>query len=68
MKNILTSNLDFFGGNWEKRRIFWIGNGAEYWILVIGRKGLGSMDTELNTAVYYICISQFFSDSQSNKR
>ena len=29
----------FFFGNWEKRRIIWIGNGAYYLPLVIGRKG-----------------------------
>ena len=34
-----TTNWEFFFENWEKRRIFWIGNGAEYQILVIGRKG-----------------------------
>ena len=28
-----------FLGNWEKRRIFWIGNGAYYRPMVIGRKG-----------------------------
>ena len=31
--------LGFFLGNWEKRRISWIGNGAYYRPLVIGRKG-----------------------------
>ena len=29
----------FFFGNWEKRRIFWIGNGAYIRPLLIGRKG-----------------------------
>ena len=33
--------LDFFFGNWEKRRIFWIGNGAYIRPLLIGRKGPG---------------------------
>ena len=33
------SDLVFFFGNWEKRRILWIGNGAYYLPLVIGRKG-----------------------------
>ena len=37
--NFLASNWEFLGGNWEKRRLFWIGNGAEYRTLVIGRKG-----------------------------
>ena len=41
--NFLTSNWEFLGGNWEKRKIFWIGNGAEYRTLVIGRKGPGSI-------------------------
>ena len=35
----IASNWEFFGGYWGKRRIFWIGNGAEYRSLVIGRKG-----------------------------
>ena len=45
MKNskFFSFKLNFFGegggGYWEKRRIFWIGNGAEYRTLVIGRKG-----------------------------
>ena len=34
-----TTNWEFFFENWEKRRLFWIGNGAEYRTLVIGRKG-----------------------------
>ena len=35
----LTSYCDLFG-NWEKRGIFWIGNGAFIRPLVIGRKDL----------------------------
>ena len=36
----LSFRLGFWGGgNWEKRRIIWIGNGAYYWSQVIGRKG-----------------------------
>ena len=35
----LSFRLGFFFGNWEKRRIFWIGNGAYIRPLVIGRKG-----------------------------
>ena len=35
----LSSDWDFFFGNWEKRRIIWIGNGTYYRPLVIGRKG-----------------------------
>ena len=40
--NYICFKLGFFpcfGGNWEKRRVFWIGNGAEYQTLVIGKKG-----------------------------
>ena len=35
----LASDWDFFFGNWEKRRIIWIGNGAYNRPLVIGGKG-----------------------------
>ena len=35
----LAPDWDFFFGNWGKRRIFWIGNGAYIQPLVIGRKG-----------------------------
>ena len=36
----LSFRLGFFFGNWEKRRIFWIGNGAYIRPLVIGKKAL----------------------------
>ena len=32
-KHFLASNWEFIFEKWEKRRIFWIGNGAEYWTL-----------------------------------
>ena len=38
----LTFRLGIFFGNWEKRRIVWIGNGAYIRPLVIGRKGPGT--------------------------
>ena len=37
----LSFRLGFFFGNWEKRRIVWIGKGAYIRPLVIGRKGPG---------------------------
>ena len=37
----LSFRLGIFFGNWEKRRIFWIRNGAYIRPLVIGRKGPG---------------------------
>ena len=39
------SDWEFFWGNWEKRRIFWIGNGAYIRPLVIGNKGPASTTT-----------------------
>ena len=41
-QHFLASNWEFIFENWEKRRIFWIGNGAEYQTLVIGRIGPGN--------------------------
>ena len=39
----LASDWDFLGGNWENRRLFWIGNRAYIRPLVIGRKGPGNI-------------------------
>ena len=54
-ETFLSSRLGSIFGNWEKRRVFWIENGAEYRTQVIGSKGPVQFGSRLGST---FCLSR----------